>query len=195
MPNHYISQYRGEAATEVGHDGSVGVGGVWDPAWNPGSSVLSNGNLTATVNNGYPGSAHGTASMSSGRLYFEGLIENMVSHISACIGIIPEGGIGYPSDGAISFIAIDSGSVSQVIIGTTGAAITPDYGPSVTAGDTIGVLTDFDTLEVTFFKNGVSMGVITGYLRAGVTYHPFISSPGSGYLVSVTANFGAKPFM
>lgn len=69
------------------------------------------------------------------------------------------------------------------------------YAPAMAVGDIIGILVDFNNGELTFYKNGVNLGVAYNNIK---TLSNFCITVGSGTTSNggkVTANFGATPFM
>ncbi|XP_013113066.2 E3 ubiquitin-protein ligase RNF123 isoform X2 [Stomoxys calcitrans] len=70
---------------------------------------------------------------------------------------------------------------------------TAKYGEKWQIGDIIGVTLDIEQEEITYYRNGISMGVAFSKLEKGpgITFFPAISL---GYNQSVQANFGNSPF-
>jgi hypothetical protein len=72
------------------------------------------------------------------------------------------------------------------------------YGASYTTGDIIGVAWDCDAFSVTFYKNNVSQGTLSGAAinanAAGQAVAPFTGSNGSPSSISVACNYGQRPF-
>lgn len=67
------------------------------------------------------------------------------------------------------------------------------YGEKWQIGDIIGVALDVDKEEISYYRNGVPMGVAFSKLEKGpgITFFPAISL---GYNQSIQANFGNSPF-
>ena len=72
------------------------------------------------------------------------------------------------------------------------------YGASYTTGDIIGVAWDCDAFSVTFYKNNVSQGTLSGAAinanSAGQGVAPIAGSSGSPSSISVACNYGQRPF-
>ena len=72
------------------------------------------------------------------------------------------------------------------------------YGASYTTGDIIGVAWDCDAFSVTFYKNNVSQGTLSGSAinanPAGQGVAPISGSSGSPSSISVACNYGQRPF-
>ncbi|XP_061398037.1 E3 ubiquitin-protein ligase RNF123 [Musca vetustissima] len=70
---------------------------------------------------------------------------------------------------------------------------TAKYGEKWQVGDIIGITLDIENEEITYYRNGISMGVAFSKLEKGpgITFFPAISL---GYNQSVQANFGNNPF-
>jgi len=162
---------------------------TWDPN-NKGTNVtLSGGNLVASSSIGSQSFCSSDIGVISGKWYWEYTItasggnESMhgVADATAVLTNSPGQdvhGYGYYASNGNSF---------------HNATLTA-YGATYAVGDVIGVALDVDNNQVTFYKNGVSQGVIT---MSGMTA-PYFAASGNGSgaanTVTVTANFGASAF-
>ena len=125
-----------------------------------GKLTLSNGNLDSTSPSDWKGSA-GTIGMTSGKWYWE--IDNVTGN-EHVVGIVKEDvanitwntTYGYGAETGVKYLA------------TNGVS----YGAAWTTGDIIGVAFDADAGSLTFYKDGVSQGVVT----TGLTDGPYLPS-------------------
>lgn len=162
-------------------------------------TALGNSNLTATLKyaSGAYGQVQGDRYKSSGKWYWEVKIgENTAAQPGFVIGIKSE------NSSLTAFPGEDKWSVGYAASGTTLNGVWVSgyyydqkitvYGARYNAGDVIGVALDLDNHAITFYKNGVSQGLISG-LTADQKTPAFgmWSSPGYD---TVTANFGQSPF-
>ncbi|WP_424963898.1 SPRY domain-containing protein [Metapseudomonas otitidis] len=173
-----------------GSSGSGVVYSTWSPTDRGSSTALSNGNLTVqcwSLN-----SIRGSAGRSSGKLQFEitvtvpaGATAAQLSGVAtsaANLNNFPGSGTGswayYGSDGHFYSEGADSA-----------------YGSSYGTSDVIGIVVDFTTGTLTFYKNGVSQGVASSAM-AGKTLFPIYGSgsTSSSWLFTGTINVGASPF-
>lgn len=164
---------------------SVTTFSAWNAAatWNPSDKdshvTLSNGNLTATVNNSggsYP-TVRSTVGKSSGKFVFEFTVTSATSL---------QIGVETAASSLTSYVGSQSTSWGYAIAGYVyhnGAASGP-YA-SFTVGDVIGVRADMDNGIVSFFKNGIYQTALTGV--TGTVYAAISSNTAGGG----TANFGA----
>jgi hypothetical protein len=141
-----------DSPTAYGTDTGVGgeVRGNY-ATWNPLASngTLSNGNLDYSMGNT---KAVATMAMTSGKWYTEvtvnttsnGLFVIGVGKVNTALNIFSLG-VGYYADNGNKYV--DGTSTS--------------YGATYTAGDVIGVAVNFDSNEVTFYKNNTSQGAIS----------------------------------
>lgn len=149
--------------------------------------VLSNGNLDGvTPANGIL-SVLGTIGVSSGKWYWE--ITPTAEGAQAMPGVSLQstnlntypGGTGGQS---WSYYGVDG----TKYFNNTGSA----YGPTFTNNDVIGLALDMDNGTLTYYKNGVSLGVaFTGL--TGVM-HPSMGDGGTIPAVGWNSNFGQRPF-
>ena len=155
--------------------------------------TLADGNLKyTTVASGY-GMGRATQAFKTGKWYWE--ITVNAASTAELIGVIDEtakltsgSAVGYLLDGGVDSIAYYANG--NKYINGTGTS----YGASFTVGDVIGVALNLDDDEITFYKNGVSQGVIS-YTFSGNYIFPALSDgTGSSTLSVYTANFGQQPF-
>ena len=140
-----------------------------------GSASLSQGNLqSADAGTSYGLHTRGTFWVSSGKHYCEVLAQSLGGTFSN-IGIVKEDktGVFYQNTGFRNPTAANGGITS--------------YGASYAAGDIIGIGLDLDAGEVTFYKNNVSQGAVTG-LSGSYTIGVGDGANASQYVY--VANFG-----
>jgi hypothetical protein len=140
-----------------------------------GSASLSQGNLqSADAGTSYGLHTRGTFWVSSGKHYCEVLAQSLGGTYSN-IGIVKEDktGVFYQNTGFRNPTAANGGTTS--------------YGASYAAGDIIGIALDLDAGEVTFYKNNVSQGAVTG-LSGSYTIGVGDAANASQYVY--VANFG-----
>jgi hypothetical protein len=171
---------------------------------NRGVVTTSNGNLTANaVNSGY-GYALSTIPVSSGKYYCEISFEGTMAHSTNYnyIGIVPTDSAAiytgqdiFRANGALS---IDSdSSVIRGTIGTGSNDTNNTYQSSYgfDENDTIGIAIDCDTPQVTFYKNGTSIGTFPHTMQSNKSWYLFVNdwanaADFTGYIL----NAGQKPF-
>ena len=150
-----------------------------------GTTTFSNGNLAVTA--GFSttyAKPLGTIGMSSGKWYWETTIVAVGS--AAAVGVgdgsVPSTTTGLGgAAGELSYV-----SNGQKYTNNTATA----YGASYTTNDVIGIAYDADAGSITFYKNGVSQGAITGLSG---TKFPGVSATG-GTAQQYAVNFGQRPF-
>ena len=163
--------------------------------YNPGDEApshvaLSNGNLTVVSSSG--SGVRGTIGKSSGKWYYEVTVNQLESGYPPVVGIA--GGSNQMIDGfAGSSAFMFWGGFGGQIVSNNDTAV--PYGENVGLGDVMGIAVDLDNRQITFYHNGVSMGVAftSATLPAG-TYYPFITDVGVAGTNSSTTNFGQNPF-
>jgi hypothetical protein len=157
--------------------------------WNPliyryaytNKAELTNGNLDALFDATVHGQfTYGTISVSTGKWYFEYLINNTGGG-GAGVGVANY-------DHANNLYSL---ARYYQYSGNKSDGTSTSYGASYTSGSVIGVALDMDTGSLTFYKNGVSQGVaFTDLLTLGS-----VSIFGSGDNSSnFTINAGQRPF-
>ena len=157
---------------------------TWNPLTNRGIVTTSDGNLTANaINSGY-GYTLSTIPVSSGKYYCEISFEGTMSHNTNYnyIGIVPTDSAAnytgqdiFRADGALS---IDSNSsVIRGTIGTGSGDTNNTYQSSYgfDENDTIGIAIDCDTPQVTFYKNGTSIGTFPHTMQSNKSWVLFVN--------------------
>lgn len=192
MPNNFVNT-SSSSPTVTSHVGVAGVGGSFDPQFvSAGSATYTNNNLTAACG-GRGGAVGNTAILEGQQRYWEIHIDSWGGLYGPLIGILPKGAVDYNDVHAVTIWVAGAGAPQVYRDGAQGTVGYP-YGVAITVGDTVGVLLDLDANTITFFKNGVSMGIAASDVVLS-EYYAYVSSPGSSYPCTLTANFGASPFM
>jgi len=149
---------------------------------------LSDGNLQFTTSGtGTHKLMSSTIAVSSGKWYAEAAC-NATLGSNARIGIIPDDNVNFTGsdahvgDDANSFAYVDNGQKES---NNTQSA----YGASYANGDVIGIALNLNDDEITFYKNGVSQGVIS--ITASTEYRFAASQYNSGGMLF---NFGQSAF-
>jgi hypothetical protein len=137
-----------------------------------GAVSITNGNLTATNSSNY--TIDTTFGVSSGQYYCELTATTVATRVEFGIALNYNWAVNYRSDGQKNV----NGTLSS-------------YGATWTSGDVIGMAFDIGASTVTFYKNGVSQGQITG-----ITYYSADNCVTVyGIAGSVhNINFGQRPF-
>ncbi len=167
------SPTNGDTDDDTGAGGEVsGNYASWNPLTNKGVVTTSQGNLTANATNSNYGYTLSTIPVSSGKYYCEISFEGTMSHNTNYnyIGIVPTDSAAnytgqdiFRADGALS---IDSNSSAiRGTLGTGGGESSNTYQSSYgfDENDTIGIAIDCDTPQVTFYKNGTSIGTFSAH--------------------------------
>jgi hypothetical protein len=167
--------------TDTGAGGTVrGNYATLNPLDKGSNITLTNGNLQVSSSSSPNNNCRGTFGMSSGKWYFEFVITSS--------GGTP--GVGIGSDTA-SLTTNFSGALYLYLGGgdkvVNGAE--SGYGASYTTNDVIGIAFDADSNSITFYKNNISQGAITG-ITSGLTWRPFVHAATS----TIAMNFGQRPF-
>lgn len=163
---------------------------TWNPADKGGGIVLSNGNRTVsfstTPTDG--GSVRSTIGKSSGKWYWEVFVEGSQSWCLPGVAdsSAPMGSTNYYAGGAggYGYYSANGGKYHS------GGPFS--YGTSTPPGGYIGVALDMDNGTLTFYRNGVSMGVAFTGLSG-----TFYAAEGNYTLnaIASTTNFGQAPFV
>ncbi len=158
-----------------------------NPLINPSADTFSNGNLQVVTSSSNYGTSVSTISTpTTGKWYAECTIVATASY--AAVGICSTSSVFTATSWIGSFTGVTYyGKTGNKFVNASGSA----YGATYGANDIIGVAYDADNLQITFYKNGTTQGLITG-VTAGTYY--FGSSewdPASGTQVW---NFGQRPF-
>jgi hypothetical protein len=195
----------GNSSDDTGAGGEVsGNYATWNPLTSRGVVTTSQGNLTANaVNSGY-GYTLSTIPVSSGKYYceisFEGTMAHSVNY--NYIGIVPTDSAAiytgqdiFRADGALS---IDSnGSVIRGNIGNGSNDTNNTYQSSYgfDENDTIGIAIDCDTPQVTFYKNGTSIGTFPHTMQSNKSWVLFINDwANAADFTGYVLNTGQKAF-
>jgi hypothetical protein len=156
---------------------------VLNPIDKAAAAAWTNGNLSYSQPTGV-GGIKGTFGVSSGKWYWE-VVPTANGQI---IGVCPITVAGQTADfttaqGAYGYYWTNG---NKYVNGVSSA-----YGASYAINDVIGVALDLTALTITFYKNNVSQGAITG-VPAG-TYCAGITNA-SGITTTGNINFGQQPF-
>ena len=158
-----------------------------------GTITVSNGNLKFTKDStGTHAIIRGTIGVSTGKWYWEALLENVGGGWPS-IGITGTGTI----INAAPYVGVYSSSYGYNATGASGAGTIYNNGSGTTYGvfyeanDIIGIAFDADAGTLIFYKNGVSQGNYTG-VTTGVTYLPAFSCYNTG---AWSVNFGQRAFI
>lgn len=158
---------------------------TWNPADKGSGATLSNGNLTVNGNEN-SGWARSVFGASSGKWYWEitttGSPRAPVPGIgtSAATADVP----GTDANG-YGFYWINALKIRNNVYTA--------YGSALGTGDVLGIALDLDGGSLTFYKNGVSMGVAFTGIPAG-TYYAMTAGDTNGTTSNTVANFGATAF-
>jgi hypothetical protein len=173
------------AQTDTGVGGEVrGNYAVLNPLNYTGTVTLSNGNLDATGSNA---NASSTIAPNAGKWY----AEFVYSAIGAAVGFV---GISNRL-GADAFSgATQTWQLNYTNTGKLENAGSQSNVSTFTTGDIIGVAFDCSNGQATFYKNGSSVGTITGSAFVGVPVLIGAGAGGAAGTNTFTANFGQRPF-
>ncbi|MFJ7648586.1 SPRY domain-containing protein [Lysinibacillus sp. NPDC097279] len=158
---------------------------TWNPIEKGATITLSNENLTAN-NILQQSSVKSTDPKTSGVWFCEIKVDALNYN---CIGI---GSNDLPMTSAIGtnanyFFYYYNGAKYNSGVATT-------YAPAYAVGDIIGILVDFNNGELTFYKNGVNLGVAYNNINKLSNFCIIASSGTTTGNGGFTANFGATPF-
>jgi hypothetical protein len=158
--------------------------------------TISNGNLDITNGSTGYGGVIGTVAAYAGKFYWEITVSGTVQ-VNDYIGLAStdsaSGAKAVPNPGGFDgFCGYNSSGtrIENTTYGYTGTA----YGASWTSGDVIGVAFDADNSQVTFYKNGVSQGLITTGIVASRGWYPYVGDYRNAPSFNCSANFGQRPF-
>ena len=154
--------------------------------------TLSNGNLKAEKASGDWQVAVGTMRVSSGKWYWENTVEG---NDNCMIGITKytafNGGTGsqafyYSPDVYVYYPdgAPGSGKINGNTFGT--------YGSTASEGDIIATCLDMDNGDLSFYKNGTSLG--DAYTDLSGSFAPIWGTSGTAGATKTDVNFGQRPF-
>jgi len=173
------------AQTDTGVGGEVrGNYAVLNPLNYTGTVTLSNGNLDATGSNA---NASSTIAPSSGKWY----AEFSYSAIGAAVGFV---GISNRLSADAFSGATQTWQLNYTNTGKLENAGSQSNVSTFTTGDIIGVAFDCSNGQATFYKNGSSVGTITGSAFVGVPVLVGAGAGGAAGTNTFTANYGARSF-
>jgi len=143
--------------------------------------TLSGGNLNYSMGNT---KTVATMAMTTGKFYAEVII-NSASNREFIIGIGKVNSSFNLFSSGVGYYANDG---TKYVDGTNSS-----YGVTYTAGDVLGIAVNFDSSQVTFYKNNTSQGAIT--FSSSTEGYTFVLQASSGATsATFSANFGQQPF-
>lgn len=147
--------------------------------------ATSNGNLQANSSASSVGKIRATMAMTSGKWYWESLID--------LTGTAHAVGISKSSSNLNTYLGADIGDYAYWRNGSkANNSSSTAYGASFASGDVIGVAYDADAGDLTFYKNGVSQGV--AYTGISGEFLPSLGDIAGADDTQYHANFGQRPF-
>ena len=152
--------------------------------------MLLDGNLLSRYTSGAWKSALGTIGISSGKWYWENqLIDAGIGHMY---------GIALPTAAADSHNTDIFGVYAYDGKTYTAGAQNQSYASAFSPSDIIGVALDLTpggtSGTLTYYKNGVSLGVAFSALDCSKTYFPWVLENGNASDGGTNTNFGARAF-
>lgn len=160
---------------------------TWDLS-NSYASILSNDSLTVTTTGVSHSKIRATEGKSSGKWYWE-IVINTIGTV--LIGIADAS---LPANSSTDIISTSNVNLNRTY-GHAGRRFPGNYiyGGSIANNDVISVLLDADNYSLSFWKNGVDLGVAFADFNTFTTIFPFIATR-NNIVHEVTANFGASTF-
>jgi poly(beta-D-mannuronate) lyase len=157
--------------------------------------TFTNNNLTAKkddLTQEYRNSAYGNVFSSNGKWYFEVVIDKIISGDEGPrIGIASsDGRVANDTPGAANSYGYNSNGTKSFYFNNIYQ--NEPMGESFAANDTIGVQVNLDDAIITFFKNGVQQGTISGIDTTKI-YSPYFFGS-NNQNAQVTINFGQTAF-
>ena len=153
-------------------------------------AALANGNLAVkNTNAGVWSAVRGTIGVSSGKWYYEAVVNN-----------VPHLVIGWGSSDGYLFTDYTDRFGYWVMYAPAGHLYGPDrsgfaYGSEMIGGETIGVALDLDAGTMTWHINGVSQGAAFAGTGLAGRFFPWAATlTGSGVEARWDLNFGQRPF-
>jgi hypothetical protein len=150
--------------------------------------TVSNANLRVVTPSTGGGLIRGTIGVSSGKWYWEATLTSQAQYAQTGITSVEYTASAYSYlesvPGAMYFIHGNKGT------GPTGTNVA--YGSTVADGDVVGVALDMDAGTLTFYKNGVSMGI--AFTSISGTYLPSFGDSANSISSTFDVNFGQRPF-
>ena len=149
-----------------------------------GTVTMSEGNLEVLVSGNNASSVTGSFGVSSGKWYYEALVDTRGAGFVGWIrpGVSSYTGYPYQQSGSLVYFSANGSLYKD---GAGGQS----YGASYTNGDIVGCAINLDDNEVTFYKNNSSQGTVS--ITAG-TYNPSFTTGGNGAIFIF--NFGQRAF-
>lgn len=149
------------------------------------NASLSNGNLSGSLT-GSGGWAGSICGLTSGKWYYEATNTASAGN-SRWVGFLSD--VYTKNDNSWSFSTQTALYANDARNGNNAS-----YGATWTTNDVIGVALDLSTSNgsITFYKNGVSQGVMFSSLTSSAGWRPLISGGGTG--TTMVMNFGQQPF-
>ena len=149
--------------------------------------TLTNGNLDVSDSGAASPVLMGTVGVNSGKWYWEVTLGTATAYVGAS-QVTSTSSVGFLGATSGQFM-YNTNSVSSSYI--NGSGYNYSTASTATTGDVIGVALNFDSNEITFYKNGVSQGVFGSNVLGTSTWTPAFKSNAS---TSATFNFGQQPF-
>lgn len=160
-------------------------------------SILIDGNIRASITSNTHYRAYSTIPISSGKFYFEFVIESgLTSNRGVVVGIadatalLTGSYLGSDPDSWGYFTYLGSPGGEKINNNSR-----TSYGAAWTNGDVIGVAVDLDTGALSFYKNGVSQGTAYSGLSLSKSYVPAFSISAFTGTITANINFGQRPFV
>jgi hypothetical protein len=149
------------------------------------NTSLANGNLSGTLT-GSGGWSATICGLTSGKWYYEATV-TANSGNSMWVGFLSD--VYTLNNNAWSFSTQTALYANDARNGNNAS-----YGATWTTNDVIGIALDISTSSgsITFYKNGVSQGVMFSSLTSSAAWRPLISGGGTG--TTIAMNFGQRPF-
>jgi hypothetical protein len=150
-----------------------------------GTPAITNGNLDMLAGGTGDSYFGGTFSISSGKWYYECLVNSVAS--SGGTGLL----IGICKTSAPNGVNVGAYRNTSEIYNLDGT--TQTAGATYATGDLLGVAFDIDAGTVQFYKNGTAQGATPSFTFTAGT-EVFVRGRSDGANPSVTFNFGQRPF-
>ena len=171
--------------TDTGAGGEVrGNYCTWNPLQSS-AATLANGNLDCTTAVGTGAQTRGTIAVSTGKWYWEVLVNTTV--VANNIGIIK-------TSEALAADRPGASAGGYNYVGFSGNkennASASSYGATYGSGDVIGVALDLDAGTLVFYKNGTSQG--TAFSSLSGEFIPAIGDGTGSSGMDISANFGQR---
>ena len=157
---------------------------VLNPLASNSVSTLSNANLNATSSTAYYNERATIELPSSGKWYFESYLTTFNTYLMGVMksSVANDVYMGFSTDAWVFFAPT----------GNKGNNSSVSYASASAAGQTIGIAMNMDNGELTFYRDGVSLGV--AFTIADTSNLVFGIGQTTSALRTVNANFGQRPF-